>query len=262
MEEEILALKQNQTWDLVLKPESVKPISCKWVYKLEIRLDGTIERYKVRLVIQGFSQEYRIDYDEIFSPVAKIITVLVLLSLAARFLNREKPDYVCKLKKVLYGLKQSPKAWYGKIAEFLVQSGYHVAPVDLSLFVKAGGKLSVVLCICRRFDHHWRCTDEIQRARENLSFRFQMNELGDLNHFLLLEVERSDRGMFPGQQNYATDILQKFALAKCKPISTSMEPNLKLCINDGKDLEDTTMYRQISLGISLRTRNVDNKGKC
>lgn len=71
MEEEIIALRQNQTWDLMPKPEGVKPISCKWVYKVKTRADGSIERYKARLVARGFSQQYGLDYDETFSPVAK-----------------------------------------------------------------------------------------------------------------------------------------------------------------------------------------------
>ena len=242
MEEEILALKQNQTWNLVPKPEGVKPISCKWVYKLKTRPDGTIERYKARLVVRGFSQEYGIDYDETFSPVAKITTVRVLLALAASkswklwqmdvknaflhgeldrdiyidqpqgFVNHEKPEYVCKLKKALYGLKQAPRAWYGKIAEFLVQSGYHVAPADSSLFVKIQGeKLSIVLVYVDDIIITGDDTSEIQRTRENLSVRFQMKELGELKHFLGLEVERKESGIFLGQHKYARDLIQKFS---------------------------------------------------
>ena len=135
MEEEIATLEENQTWELVPKPRDVKPISCKWVYKIKTRPDGSIERYKARLVARGFSQQYGLDYDETFSPVAKITTVRVLLALAASkswplwqmdvknaflhgevdreiymeqppgFRSRENPNYVCKLRKALYGLK-------------------------------------------------------------------------------------------------------------------------------------------------------------
>jgi Reverse transcriptase (RNA-dependent DNA polymerase) len=83
MEEEMTALRQNQTWELVPKPKCVKPISCKWVYKVKTRANSSIERYKARLVARGFLQQYRLDYDEMFSPVAKITTILVLLTLAA-----------------------------------------------------------------------------------------------------------------------------------------------------------------------------------
>lgn len=83
MNEEISALKANQTWDLVPKPEEVKPISCRWVYKLKTRADGSIERYKARLVARWFSQQYEINYDETFSPVVKMTTVRILITLAA-----------------------------------------------------------------------------------------------------------------------------------------------------------------------------------
>ena len=82
MEEEIQTLKQNQTWDLVPRPKDVKPISSKWVYKVKTRTNGSVERYKAHLIARGFSQQYGLDYDETFSPVAKITTVCVLLALA------------------------------------------------------------------------------------------------------------------------------------------------------------------------------------
>ena len=113
------------------------------------------------------------------------------------FESQSHPNYVCKLKKALYGLKQAPRAWYGKIAEFLLQSGYSVAPADSSLFVKAQDeKLAIVLVYVDDLiitgDDDW----EIQQTKANLSIRFQMKELGALKHFLGLELERTNDGIF------------------------------------------------------------------
>ncbi|XXG76881.1 hypothetical protein AAC387_Pa08g1149 [Persea americana] len=75
--EEIQAQVKNETWNLMPLPAIVKPISCKWVYKNKTKPDGLVERYKVPLVAQGFSLEYGQDYDETFSPIAKIMIVRV-----------------------------------------------------------------------------------------------------------------------------------------------------------------------------------------
>lgn len=113
------------------------------------------------------------------------------------FKSKRHPDYVYKLKKALYGLKQAPRAWYGKIAEFLVQCRFSVAPADSSLFVKSQeGKLAIVLVNVDDLIITGDDEDEIRRTRENLSIRFQMKELGELKHFLGLEVDRSNKGLF------------------------------------------------------------------
>ena len=77
MEEEIIALEQNQTWELVSRSRDVKSIFCKWIYKIKYTPDGSIVRYKTQTVDPRFSQQYGLDYDETFSPVAKIIIVQV-----------------------------------------------------------------------------------------------------------------------------------------------------------------------------------------
>jgi hypothetical protein len=64
MAEEIAALERTGTWDLVSPPPGVRPITCKWVYKIKTRSDGSLERYKARLVSRGFQQEQGRDYDE------------------------------------------------------------------------------------------------------------------------------------------------------------------------------------------------------
>ncbi|XP_071694223.1 uncharacterized protein [Rutidosis leptorrhynchoides] len=83
MQEEIDALENNETWELVKKPEACKPVTCKWVYRLKKNSDGTINRFKGCLAARGFCQSYGLDYEETFSLAAKMVTVRTIISLAA-----------------------------------------------------------------------------------------------------------------------------------------------------------------------------------
>ncbi|RVW74986.1 Retrovirus-related Pol polyprotein from transposon TNT 1-94 [Vitis vinifera] len=138
MKEELDALTKNHTWDLVTLPPGQSVVGCKWIYKIKTRSDGSVERYKARLVAKGFTQEYGIDYEETFAPVARISSVRALLAVAAArkwdlfqmdvknaFLNGDlseevymqpppglsvESNKVCHLRRALYGLKQAPRA--------------------------------------------------------------------------------------------------------------------------------------------------------
>jgi len=132
-------MELNNTWTIVPLPQGKKPISYKWIFKLKLNSDGTIARHKARLVAKGFTQQYGLDFQETFSPVAKITTLRLLISLAASngwhlaqldinnvFLNGTlseeifmnipqgyqhsvtkgpNPPLVCKLNRSIYGLK-------------------------------------------------------------------------------------------------------------------------------------------------------------
>ena len=75
MQAELQALEENHTWDIVPCPPIVKPIGSKWVFSVKLRFDGSLDRYKARLVALGNKQEYEVDYEETFAPIAKMTTV-------------------------------------------------------------------------------------------------------------------------------------------------------------------------------------------
>ncbi|KAL0549125.1 hypothetical protein IC582_013605 [Cucumis melo] len=164
MNDELQALEKTHTWDYVDLPPGKRPIGYKWIYKIKTHSDGTIERYKARLVPKGYSQEYGIDYEETFAPMAWMTSVRSLLVVVAAkqwpllqmdvknaFLNETlseevymKPPYgtspsphkVCLLHRALYGLKQTPRAWFATFSSTITQLGFTSSPHDTALFTR------------------------------------------------------------------------------------------------------------------------------
>ena len=87
MIDELAALERTGTWDIVPLPSHVVPITCKWVFKVKTKSDGSIERYKARLVAHGFQQTQGIDYDETFAFVTHMTTVQTLIAIGLIFLD-------------------------------------------------------------------------------------------------------------------------------------------------------------------------------
>ena len=180
---EFESLTKNNTWELVPPPEG-KNIACsKWVLKVKRNSDGSLNHFKARLVAQGYTQTRGIDYEEVFAHVAKYSTIRSLLALANAhdlevhqsddktaflnwsvehdiymsqpegFIDPNRPNYVCKLNKSIYGLKQSARCWNSTLDEFLTSSGYQRSAADECIYIKqiknSNGKISfVILAVC------------------------------------------------------------------------------------------------------------------
>uniref|UniRef100_A0A2N9F645 Integrase catalytic domain-containing protein n=1 Tax=Fagus sylvatica TaxID=28930 RepID=A0A2N9F645_FAGSY len=175
MEEEMHALELNHTWDLIPKPAGTSIVGCHWVFTVKQNLDSTVDRLKARLVAKGFTQTYGLDYTETFSLVAKLNSIHIIISLAANldwplhqldvknaFLHGDltetvymtqppgfesKGECVCHLKKSIYGLKQSPRAWFDKFSKTMVSHGMTRSQADHSVFFKKTRTGIVILVV-------------------------------------------------------------------------------------------------------------------
>uniref|UniRef100_A0A2N9H2Q3 Integrase catalytic domain-containing protein n=1 Tax=Fagus sylvatica TaxID=28930 RepID=A0A2N9H2Q3_FAGSY len=274
MTEELQALEKTHTWDLVDLPPGKSAIGCKWVYKIKTKSDGSIERYKARLVAKGYAQEYGIDYEETFAPVARITSVRSLLAIAAvhqwplfqmdvknAFLNGDLteevymqappgysdcPDKVCLLRRALYGLKQAPRAWFAKFSNIVHQFGFSSSSHDTALFIRRSDKGMILLLlyvddmIITGDDH-----SGISDFKLFLHQQFEMKDLGHLSYFLGLEVSSDSTGYYLSQAKYASDLLSRAGLTDTKVVSTPLEMNARLTPLDGTPLCDATLYRQL-----------------
>ncbi|KAL9269396.1 Retrovirus-related Pol polyprotein from transposon RE1-like protein [Drosera capensis] len=176
MNEEMQILSKNGTWNGVPTPPGQSCVSCRWIYTIKHNPDGPIERLKARLVARGFTQQHGIDYEEIFSPVAKLNTVRVFISLTVHrswplyqldikivFLHGDMTEtvymfqhpgyetagenHVCRLRKSLYGLKQSPQAWFEKFSKVVQAIGFSRSSVDSSIFVHRRSRDCDITCL-------------------------------------------------------------------------------------------------------------------
>ncbi|GJR23166.1 retrovirus-related pol polyprotein from transposon TNT 1-94 [Tanacetum coccineum] len=215
MQDEIHKFDQLDVWELVPPPDSAMIIALKWIYKVKLDEHGDVLKNKARLVAKGYRQEEGLDFEESFSPVARLEAIRIFLANASSknmtvyqidvktaFLNGElkeevyvsqpegfvdpdRPHHVYHLKKALYGLNQAPGACYDTLSKLFLAQGFSKGVVDLTL------------------------------------------------------------GIFINRSKYANEILKKFDLHKSDPVDTPMVERTKL----DEDLSwipvDKTQYRSM-----------------
>ena len=290
MEKEMESILSNNVWDLVELPSGKRLVGNKWVFKRKLKPDGSVERYKARLVAQGFTQKQGQDYDETFSPVIRFESLRTLIALAvqkglrlhqmdvtAAFLNGDlkeevymkqpegfikegKEHLVCRLKHSLYGLKQSSRCWNFALDSQLKEMGYTQSISDPCIYTSTEGGMSIIGVYVDDIVIAGESTEKVQEVKHTLSRKFNMKDLGELNHFLGVQViQDHDKGtMWIGQSQYTDTILKKFGMDQSKSIRTPVNTNLKLRKStEESELADEVLYQSAVgslLYLSTRTR--------
>ncbi|PKI72597.1 hypothetical protein CRG98_006974 [Punica granatum] len=247
MAKEIRALELNKTWTIVQLLPGKHPIRCKWVYKVKRRADGSIERYKARLAAKGFTQVEGIDYHETFAPVAKLVTVRCLLTVAVAkewhihqmdvnnaFLHGDLEEEVymklppgfsassngtaCRLHKSLYGLRQASRNWFSKFAEALRHYGFIQSGADHSLFIFNRGNIFLGVLVY---------VDDLIIVGNNASHC------------------ESFKGYLDSQRKYVLDILAECGMLASRPSPFPMEQRHHLSMSSSDLLSDPGKYRRL-----------------
>lgn len=292
MDREMNSLRSNDVWDLVEPPPNGRIVGSKWLFKRKVNEDGTMERYKARLVAQGHTQKFGLDYEETFSPVVRFESIRSVVALAAEhrlklhqmdvstaflhgelaenvymrqpegFIDSGKENLVCRLKRSIYGLKQSPRCWNTALDSHLKEMGFKQSKSDPCLYMKCDseGARFLVAVYVDDIVLGGENEAELKSVKKRLSQRFEMKDLGPLHCFLGVKIvqDEASGSIWMGQPSYTEKILQKYGMAECKAVSTPASPDVKLvpCANPD-DVCDQQAYQAIVgslLYLSTKTR--------
>ena len=274
------AMIRNDTWYESELPKGKRAVSSRWIFTIKYLPNGKIDRRKTRLVARGFTQTYGEDYIDTFAPVAKLHTIRIVLSIATNlewdlwqmdvknaFLQGEledevymlpppglehlvKPGNVLRLKKAIYGLKQSPRAWYRKLSTTLNGRGFRKSELDHTLFTLTGPSGIIVLLVYVD-DLIITGSDKagIQATKEFLKSVFDIKDLGEMKYFLGIEICRSKEGLFMSQRKYTMDMLKEADVLGGKIAKTPLEEGYKVLregeVEENQLFEDAKLYRKM-----------------
>ena len=274
MDNEFESLQSNDTFIETELPSNKSLVGGKWVYNLKGNPDSPT--FKARFVAKGFSQVEGIDYHETFSPTARMETVRTLIQVAAHrdldlqrmdfktaflhapikeaiYVNVPKgyesstnPNQVWKLKKSLYGLKQSGRNWNATLHNHLKHNGFVQSIADPCLFTKSvNGEIIYLLVWVDDIVLASSDPQLMANTKSHLSQEFRMKDLGQLNHFLGIDFNRSNGQISMSQEEYIEKILKKFGMSDCKPRGTPCEANPNAYENEDDEVVDQTSYREM-----------------
>jgi hypothetical protein len=270
------SLLDNDTWVLTPLPHGRKAIGSKWVFKVKTKSDGSIDRYKARLVAKGYTQVEGVDYDETFSPVARLTSIRTLLALAAHYhldiyqmdvdaaylnghlseeiymkqpeglIDPQHPDFVCKLQRSLYGLKQSGRVWHETLDDFLLKCGFSNNTADTCVYYRNSDEGRIIIAVYVDDLVILTNSDSIlARTKRVLNQRFHMKDLGPAHYILGIKIERKpDGSIFMSQDRYNREILSSFDMDDSSPITLPIVGGDLAEFPESPPFSDPSKYRQ------------------
>lgn len=276
MTEELQSHKVNGTWELAELPVGRKAVGSKWIYKVKRNAAGEVIKFKSRLVAQGYSQQYGDDYDEVFAPVTKQATLRTFLAVASRknmvlrhldvktaylyghlseelymrqppgFAEKGKENLVCRLRRSIYGLKQSARCWNKRLHSVLLDLGFSQSKTDPCLYTKMVGNVRVSLLVYVD-DILLGCVDAslLDQISNALKRQFDITDLGEPSYFLGLEIVRQDGKYSVTLDGYIEKTAKRFGLQDAKPAKSPMDTGFVSTKDSSPPFENNTVYRSL-----------------
>lgn len=277
------SLQKAGTYTLVKRPKHRPVLPCGWVLKTKFGPGGIIIKRKARCVAKGYAQTHGIDYHETYAPVARYSSIRYLLALAAQhdweihhmdvksaYLNGDleeeiymeqpegftvpgKEDYVCRLNKSLYGLKQAGRTWHKRMDIVLHDSGFVSLDSDKCVYVyRQDSQLVIIALFVDDLLLFSNSSDLMSRKKKELTNEFDMEDLGEARYFLGIEIsrDRKARTVTISQSTYIESVLQRYGMTNCDPVSIPMPYNVHYLKStpEEKASEDDVRRYQSAIG--------------
>ena len=280
MHVEFGSLLENNTWEYKEAPSGRAILTGRWVFKIKKNRWGHILKFKARWVAHGYKQQEGLDYTDTFASVVKPMSWKSMMAVSAKrgyrirqmdvitaflygFLDEEiyimQPTMfedgttrVCLLKKALYGLKQSPRVWYQTLQDFLHKLGFQKTEADHGLFVSTDKTVFIAVYVDDLLLFGAENEPRIDEVMQNLRDRFKMTDLGDVSHYLEMEVDANlrEKTITLRQSTYLRKILERYGMGDCRPVKIPISPGVanSLTPHDSQADRNTITWYQSAVG--------------
>ena len=260
-EAEYETLLGYHTWNLVERPPNINIVGCRWTFRVKRDNLGAINKYKARLVAQGFSQIEGLDYNETFSPTIRFTTIRLILALACRynlelrhidikgaylngkldddvymrqpegFVSEGQEHLVCKLNKGIYGLKQSGRVWHRTLKEGLERLGFTPGKADATVFFKFGqNSIEIAGWYVDDGLLATDSTESMEKMVEKIGGSFDIQDLGEPERLLGIKITRDRKAgtIHLSQPAFIDTIAKRFNIPSGKLAKSPMDATIYL----------------------------------